>query len=149
MIIPRLGLATGLLAAVSATTFGLPPALAAAPAHPAAEPSPPSHVLRSRTIALDLADYRWLCTDQPFGTPRRHVFRPFRDTAVEVVESGVERDPAGDVVKWSGEVAKVDGDPVRPGARHRVVLSATGVCADGATPDTVGVDVLIDLGDTA
>lgn len=149
MIISRLGLATGLLAALSATAFGLPPALAAAPAHPAAGPTPPGHVLRSRTIALDPADYRWLCTSQPFGTPRRHTFTPFPDTSIEVVESGVERDPAGNAVKWSGEVAEVDGDPVEPGVRHRVVLSTTGVCAVGAAPDTVGVDALFDLGDRA
>ncbi|MFD5148925.1 M12 family metallo-peptidase [Streptomyces sp. NPDC058401] len=146
MIISRLGLATGLLAALSATALGLPTALAAAPAHPAAEPPKPGHVLRSRTVDLDLADYRWLCADQPFGTPRRHTFRPFSDTSLEVVESGVERDPAGGAVKWSGEVVKVDGHPVAPGVQRRVVLSTTGVCDPGATPDTVGVDALFDLG---
>ncbi|MFE4257651.1 hypothetical protein [Streptomyces sp. NPDC056883] len=42
MIISRLGLATGLLAALSATPLGLPPALAATPAHPAAAPAHPA-----------------------------------------------------------------------------------------------------------
>lgn len=151
MTTSRLGLATGLLAAVSATAFALPPALAAPGPHAAAaDPRPPAgHVLRSRTIALDLADYRWLCTSQPFGTPRRHTFEPFPDTSLEVVESGVERDADHGAVKWSGEVAKVNGQTVRPGARHRVVLSTTGVCDAGATPASVGVDVLFDLGEKA
>ncbi|WP_267242659.1 InlB B-repeat-containing protein [Streptomyces sp. PR69] len=130
----------GALAAFAACALALPLTLTAAPAGAAAsQPEPPSEVLRSRNVPLDIATYRWLCRSDSFGTPQKHTFRLFHDVKVHAVADRVERDDAQSTVTWLGHVAHQPA--------QQVVVSTQGMCAEDADPAAVGLDAQFDLGE--
>ncbi|WP_434587108.1 M12 family metallo-peptidase [Streptomyces sp. A5-4] len=107
---------------------------ATAAARPAAAPEG-EEIVRSRTVPVNVTDYRWLCTAAPFGMPREHTFDLFDDVRLTAVEDGLVRD--GQKVTWTGHLKS---DP-----RHNVVLSTTKVCEPGIDPAGVGIDAHFDL----
>ncbi|WP_369392365.1 M12 family metallo-peptidase [Streptomyces sp. CG1] len=104
----------------------------------AAEPSPAGsgkEVLRERTLPLDTAPFRGLCSAAPFGQPREHSFDFFDDVCVTAVEDGLESEEG--TVTWSGHAK---GSP-----EHSVVLSMRGLCTAGSGADAA-LEAVADLG---
>ncbi|MFI1679404.1 reprolysin-like metallopeptidase [Streptomyces sp. NPDC020607] len=92
-------------------------------------------VLRERTVALDVADYRWLCASGGFGGATEHALDLFPGVRITLVQDG--RTARADTVTWSGHVK---GAP-----DQQAVISASHVCrpAEGTRPV---VDAMVDLG---
>ncbi|MFI5980692.1 zinc-dependent metalloprotease family protein [Streptomyces sp. NPDC051555] len=146
MTSPRPSRRTRLLALCVAAVAALPLTAASATAVTAAPPTAvraPAdgdgpEVLRARTVPLDLADFRALCTPAPFGAPRSWSFSFFGDVHVTAVEDGTDDDQGSRT--WSGHVA---GNP-----QSSVIVSLRGVCTPEGTRSAAPVaKVVADLGD--
>ncbi|MEU5684250.1 InlB B-repeat-containing protein [Streptomyces venezuelae] len=141
------------LACLCAAALTLSTAAAVAEPHPSdPHPSGPrpsaneKDVLRERTVALDVADYRWLCASGGFGRAAEHALDLFPGVRITLVQDG--RSAHEDTVTWSGHVK---GAP-----DQQAVFSATHVCgpAKGSRPAVETrpvqrrpvVDALVDLG---
>ncbi|QES43509.1 hypothetical protein DEJ49_23260 [Streptomyces venezuelae] len=146
------------LACLCAAALTLSTAAAVAEPHPSdprpsdtrpAGPRPSANekdVLRERTVALDVADYQWLCASGGFGRAPEHALALFRGVRITLVQDG--RSANEDTVTWFGHVK---GAP-----DQQAVISASHVCrpAKAARPAVETrpvqhkpvVDAMIDLG---
>ncbi|MEU6821644.1 reprolysin-like metallopeptidase [Streptomyces atriruber] len=116
------------LACLCAAALTLTTPAAVAEPHPSG-PSPSANekdVLRERTVALDVADYRWLCASGGFGRATEHALDLFPGVRITLVQDG--RETEGDTVTWTGHVK---GAP-----EQQAVISASHVCraAKGTRP---------------